>query len=279
MSRDPSNKPPHWPRQVERDTALQEKPRHGGSFSLQLSRWNALLGQCQLTDPFSQKPRLPFSIDSSDFLRIAIRNPPTTPEPTVSAFADWIYSLYRRRPDPAALRFGREYESLIFDQRPDFWIDSLIAESPHSSNWKLVHNGLTVRGIDDQRTQVYTIPGLCINGQSLRASPDLIYRCQRTGRAFVVEIKFTRSAIPTNLWPNVWAQLWAYSKIPTLEDATELGVVGEVWGEAQDWVDSPSKDPLQLRAVVQNNPRRPAFDSYFAELFGIYSAPSARGPA
>ena len=83
-----------------------------------------------------------------------------------------------------------------------------------------------------------------------------------------MEIKFTRQAITTNLWPNVWAQLWIYAQIPTAIAAPRVTVIGEIWGE---WY-APEKKlrAVGLRASVRRNPRERTYDRFFRMLFGIY---------
>jgi hypothetical protein len=43
--------------------------------------------------------------------------------------------------------------------------------------------------------------------------PDLVFREKRSGRILIVEIKATEADIYADGWPNLRAQLWAYSKI------------------------------------------------------------------
>jgi hypothetical protein len=83
----------------------------------------------------------------------------------------------------------------------------------------------------------YLISSLEIDGRPLRASPDMVFQevlpaggdTDKHARIIIVEIKCTNAEVPPRLWPNVRAQLWAYSKIDEFSDASEIILVGEVW--------------------------------------------------
>jgi hypothetical protein len=139
---------------------------------------------------------------------------------------------------------------------------------PPSTKWRLIHNGLHLDGSVD-RSAYFEIPGLHAATRPVYGSPDLIYQHSETGAAVIVEIKFTRKTIPTNLWPNVWAQLWAYSKIPLLKDSKSVDLVGEVWGR-NDSRSTRLTEELYLRSVVRRPASVPAFERFFYTLYGIY---------
>jgi len=153
--------------------------------------------------------------------------------------------------------------------------------SPCSPGWSLVHNGLKCKIQPTDSFRHFDIPGLVVNGQCLRACPDLIYRNSSSGAVIIVEIKFSYAAIPENLWPDIWAQLWAYSYIPEFQSARSVALVGEVWADnfyghsrllSEDDYDAIGLfDDVYLRKVVVRDPRRAAFDRFYNELFKIYS--------
>jgi len=221
-----------------------------------------------------------FKLIPSEFLRRAASSPPQKPEPTVSGFSQWIYSLYSNdfgndedRAD------GREAEDEIWKRRGEALncTDNSFLRKTHSP-WTLIHNGLHL----DRRTgaDFFELPHLRVNGKALRASPDLIYSNSKTSEAIIVEIKYTRMEIPKNLWPNVWGQLWCYAQIDTVVRAEKLTVVGEVWGEmfsrgygrGRNRVDG--KKLICLRASVRRDPRSLPYDRFFRQLFQIYAGAS-----
>ncbi|WP_250508121.1 hypothetical protein [Caballeronia sp. GAFFF3] len=210
-------------------------------------------------------PAQPFWIKPSAFLKLAQRRRPKDPEATASAFAAWIYSLYgqsiggeedRERGvalEPEILKGRRQLFGLADDKY-------LIK---HGYDWRLIHNGLHI--IEDQKPTYFSIGELRVGRQAMRVSPDLVYQNIRNGDVIIVEIKLSRMKIPTNLWPNIWGQLWCYSHLPLAREASNLTVIGEVWGESTGFGAS-----VYMRASVRRDPRAPEFHRFFRVLFEIY---------
>ena len=229
-----------------------------------------LLGRERVTQPTA------FRLNPSHFLEAAKRNPPKKSEATASAFSQWVYSIYGNSfGNNEDRERGRGLEKEIFDQRrkavcsiDDDFLNSI------NSHWKLYYNGLHLK--HDKGTQYFEIDHLRVDGDPLRASPDLIYKNDRESEIIIVEIKHSKLPITTNLWPNVWAQLWCYAQLDVARDAKQIAVIGEVWGEK--WIKAKfhernraARHPLVcLRASVRRDPRAPAYDKFFRELFDIY---------
>lgn len=259
-----------------------------------IHRFDALLGIKKVEDPLtagSQRPSflhllgksaagdgpaaLPrFDLVPSAFIAKARRCPPENNEATASSFAQWVYSLYStQRGSVEDRKMGRDMEAVIFDQRAEAAgaIDDVFL-CGIGSDWRLEHCGLS--GRDGADRTFHEIHALQVNGRPLRACPDLVYRNARTNAALIVEIKYSRLALTSNLWPNVWAQLWCYSQIPRWSDAGQLTVVAEVWGERWEKGSRrgsiPSIPVACLRSSVRRDPRAPAYDRFFSALFEIY---------
>lgn len=94
-------------------------------------------------------------------------------------------------------------------------------------NWTLIHNG--VERPDDRPIDDLTVDHLRVGGAPLRVSPDLMCQNRSLSKLLIVEIKQRRKFVPSNLWPNMWAQLWCYSQIDVARQAESVCVVGEVW--------------------------------------------------
>lgn len=220
----------------------------------------------------------PFRIVPAEFLARAKLNRPEEPQATASAFAQWVYSLYGRPGSQDDLDRGKQAEAQIFDERPrSFAAHSILAACDHEHlaryrpGWELIHCGLAVEPSDAPRP-FFEAPKLSVRGRALGASPDLLYRNRDTGEVIIVEVKLSRQQLPSNLWPNVWAQLWCYANLPIVLSAPRATVIGEIWGELYKW--SPSHKAslhwLGLRASVRRDPRQPAYDRFFRSLFEIY---------
>lgn len=220
----------------------------------------------------------PFRIVPAKFLAHAKANRPEEPEATASAFAQWVYSLYGRPGSQDDLERGKRAEALIFDERPsNFAARALLTACDHDHlaryrpGWELVHCGLTLEPSNVPKP-FYEAPELSVHGRVLGASPDLLYRNRHSGEVIIVEVKFSRQPLPSNLWPNVWAQLWCYANLPIVLSAPRVTVIGEIWGELYKW-SSHHKSSLHwlgLRASVRRDPRHPAYDRFFRSLFEIY---------
>ncbi|WP_348269448.1 hypothetical protein P8936_12060 [Edaphobacter paludis] len=192
----------------------------------------------------------------------------------MSAFASWIYSLYSnacgdeqdrergKAVEPAILKFRKMAQSSV----DDGYLRSI------GSEWRLVHNGLHLPAQDG--VPWFSINHLRVNGEALRASPDLIYRHPGLNEVMIVEIKHSFMQIPSNLWPNLWGQLWCYSQLDIACNANRVTVIGEVWGEREHWYGwgrhRDIENCLHLRASERRDPRVPAYDRFFRTLFEIY---------
>jgi len=242
------------------------------------SLFNASHCSFALSTPFysheSEDAPKTFKIIPSQFLRLAERNIPRQPQPTASGFSQWIYSLYAKAyGDDDDRERGIALEQQLIDLRKHaaYSLDNSFLRSL-GSDWRLIHSGLHVHG--DYPIDYFNIRELPVNGSPLRASPDLVYQNWRRSEILIVEIKNSRLPITTNLWPNVWAQLWCYAQISQALNARKVTVVGEVWGEhwtgqgGGKW--NPRRPVVYLRASVRRDPRAPAYDRFFRKLFDIY---------
>lgn len=214
-----------------------------------------------LKDPWAQEfgglvtPTDDFQLHPSELLRRAKHRIPEPEPPSASAFADWVYSLYRRAPSLTGMARGREAEG-IWDTPPPY---SKSFADINSSLWRLDYCGM---GEEGETAEPFLAPTLCVQEAPLRCRPDLVYRHRHSSFAVIVEVKCTNKPLPRSLWPNVWAQLWAYSRIKELSDVQNLVVLAEVWGLFAS--------TLVLRRLVRRDPRRQVFDSFYSELFHIY---------
>ncbi|MDP1886862.1 hypothetical protein [Polaromonas sp.] len=192
-------------------------------------RWEALLGQVE-------NEGAAYRITHETLMRLISRKKETAarvsnkpksiemPTPTVSSFGDWILRHYSPDRSPEALISGITGERAVVDHRAR--IRQTKREVPRWENdgWKLIHDG--VRGVFDKP---YPIPSLTINGQQMMGVPDLVFREKHTGRILIVELKVSSADLPVDGWPNLRAQLWAYSRIALWRTAPEILLAGEVW--------------------------------------------------
>jgi len=204
-------------------------------------RWNNLLNE-QLASG------QPYRVDHQKLLRLAKNYPPRVAGSAVTDFTDWIFRLYVPE---------RDYYSLVRGQRIERDIAIKRIPVPAHSRWKLIYNGMLNNG-----SSVFSISDLTINGAPIRGKPDLVFREKKTKRILIVEIKVSERELPSNGWPNMRAQLWAYSKIDEWKDAPEVILVGEIWG---------FRYGLRLRKAIHFRSKDQTFEQENAELFARYS--------
>ncbi|MFG5120656.1 hypothetical protein [Methylorubrum sp. POS3] len=235
-----------------------------------VNRARVLFGETLLRDPLEKSTNADFHLVPSAFLHKAARCQPRNPQANASAFAQWVYSLY------ANASGSEDDQQRGKDIEKDIWslkikavrsLDSDVLRRSFSI-WNLMHNGLHVEKRNEGA--YFDISSLRVNGVPLRASPDLIYKNKKTGEVLIVEIKNSYLDLPRNLWPNVWAQLWCYSKVDVAARAEKVTAVAEVWADRYVRIRRDSKKVVSLRALVRRDPRAPAYDKFFQELFDIY---------
>jgi len=224
----------------------------------------------------SAEPPATFIIEPSKFIHRARTMPPKDPQATASSFSQWVYSIYgSAHGDDEDKLAGKIIEKAIFEHRNKSAssVDNNFLRS-NKSNWELIHNGLHLDITEP--IKFFETGSLCVNNEPLRASPDLIYRNRLTSDVLIVEIKYSRLPITTNLWPNVWAQLWCYAQLDIAVNARKLTVVGEVWGEKWTPARGQGRNRVEgqpllcLRASVRRDPRATAYEKFFRKLFDVY---------
>ena len=182
-------------------------------------RWRLILSQ-------DDAPLGGHRFDSERLMHRVRLRPPSRGHGTVSHFTEWIYGLYGIAKRPGALTRGIAAEALI---------DKARIPGPRSSDWELIHCGLHLS--EQTATALprkdFLSSSLSIAGRPLKANPDYVFKrrdAEGTSTYIIVEVKYTSTPIPANLWPNVRAQLWAYGQIDDFASASEVVLVGEVWG-------------------------------------------------
>jgi hypothetical protein len=224
-------------------------------------RWAALLGEVA---PVGK----PYRITHEDIknrlaslarhrARTPSANESSTQANTVSAFSDWVIRLYVPERSNAALMSGLEGERAVVAHRLRVQRAKLEVPRWEQQGWKLVHDG--VRGAFEGG---FSIPSLEVGGASMTGVPDLVFRERKTGRILIVELKVSEAILPSDGWPNLRAQLWAYSRIEKWSTAPEVLLAGEVW--------SPESAGLQRRRTYQWRARDEDLQSESKELFEAY---------
>jgi len=165
----------------------------------------------------------------------------------VTDFTKWVRSRYLVASNPSSLARGKHIERSV----------ARLAEPSNHPDWELVYR--------DPLECVPTplnISSLTLNGEPFWGAPDLVYRNKTTGELVIVERKASDKPIPVNGWPDLRAQLWAYSHIDNFKSAPVISLIGEIW----DMVEGR----LTRRAVLRWSQADKEFDAENMELFTLY---------
>ena len=166
----------------------------------QFRRLEAITEGVRPVDPWKRRNSGYFHLSEREIIYRAKRSVPKAPVPTVSAFAAWIYSLYHEDAVPESLQEGSDAEEDILEARRD-WTSYSEFRHFRFSNWHQVHCGMGAPSNGD-RHQTFLISDLRINGEPLRAIPDLAFRHEDSGDVMLIEVKFSMAFIPLDLWPR-----------------------------------------------------------------------------
>jgi hypothetical protein len=209
-------------------------------------RWQGLLSQ-------GAYGKNPFRFNHAMLVRMGQLFPPEETGRTVTAFTDWIFRLYKPQRDYVALKRGAHFEREIAIKR---------VRHPQHTGWKLIYDGM-----NGSEEHALPISELAINGDPIYGKPDLVFREKKTGRIMILEIKVSERDIPSDGWPNLQAQLWAYSKIDIWKDAPEVLLVSEVWSYSYG---------VRRRGTIQYLRDDPIFQSQNRKLFNLYCTKGLR---
>ena len=162
-----------------------------------------------------------YRVSVKDLLkRASYRASPEVKINTVTEFTSWIYSLYLGRPDPEKLAKGKQGEKEIARHFP----------APDLNGFKLVYKDPL-----SNKPSPLKISSLRCNQQPLWGAPDLVYEHTESKTLYIIERKtvstktLMESGLPLDSWPNLRAQLWAYSHIDQFQGYKKVVLIGEAW--------------------------------------------------
>jgi hypothetical protein len=214
-------------------------------------RWRRYLG----IDSLEPSARTPYRYGHRWLLQRGTLCPPAKPGTGVTDFTGWIYSLYNPQKDTQALARGRAVERELVRR---------YVPTPAQSGWDLLFEG-----IQEAKRHSKVISALTVNGSPLKGVPDFVFREKQSGRIVIVEVKASNRDVPSDGWPNLRAQLWAYAQIDDWLRAPEVLLIGEVWGF--------TSDKIFLRETLRWDRNDTTFQLQNQELFDLYSGFAAKG--
>lgn len=156
---------------------------------------------------------------------------------TVSAFSNWIFhETVGYRLDATSVteeeQRRRRQEGQFAHRELEIalqWMRQNTAAKFEIRDWKLVHADDHAEG---PQKRVFQSSRLQVDGKPLTGTPDVVLQNCATDEYLIIERKFTRippDLVPDSGWPNLRAQLWAYSWMDDWCHARDVCLIGQIW--------------------------------------------------
>ncbi|MCC5794013.1 MAG: hypothetical protein JJT85_04665 [Chromatiales bacterium] len=229
-------------------------------------RWDRYLsGDAQLSG------LKPFNRSNKMLILTAKHRPRLRYSARVSDFCSWVYSLYAPRPRAEQLAAGSLGERSVQSyKRREALLAKAITRPANHASWELIHEDPL-----DGEAPAKRISTLRLDGQPLYGCPDLVFRQKKTGRIAIIERKISKAKIPSDGWPNLQAQLWAYSHIDEWAALPDIILIGEIWGIS--FPDHNAPVVPRLRCVIKYSRRDEWFEWENLQLFLAYGGERVEG--
>lgn len=194
-----------------------------------------------------------YRVSHSSLILAAKIFPPKYTGNNVTDFSGWVYSLCHPNFFIDNRELGKSGEKEVQRRKKEYYKKFL--DKPQHSDWELDY-------FDDLviKTPSLVISSLNVNENCFYGKPDYVFKHKSTGEIVIVDIKISYKEIPSDGWPNLRAQLWAYSQIDRYKHASKITLVGEVW----------DVEPLKRRGIVRWQALNEKFNAENEELFNLY---------
>lgn len=234
-----------FPEEYDRiEQFLKKKRKESLTFDPQKSRFRSDLALQGIPDRFQPSERDVLCLERSQ------SRPCSRVKYSISSFSSWVHWLYAKRRDPYALQEGIEGELKIQG----------IPRPVDISGWRIIFSDF-----GDQRGSKDPIRSkqLSINGHPLFGRPDFILRKIHSKTEFlIIEVKTTSlDWVPVQGWPDVRAQLWAYSTLDIFPDNANITLAARFWNKAS---------PPRIVAQRRWDSKDPVLNDYNQKLFENY---------
>ena len=170
-----------------------------------------------------QKPKDDISAKHTD--SVVLKNAPAVKQKikanNVTSVCDAIYSLYTKKPISVQLEAGKKAEPLMQSHKLNYRPGKHFYNSD-ITDWELEYYS------KKPGVASLSISRISFKGKHLLAQPDIVFSHRTEPRVLIVERKLTSAYVPCLGWPNLRAQLWAYSQCDQFE-GRQVTCVGEVW--------------------------------------------------
>ena len=162
---------------------------------------------------------------------------PNNPGNYVTDFSHWVYSLYNKS-YPSSITKDAQGEKYINAKR-------LSSQFKPPNDWKLLYKDLGAGNKNAKK-----INKLQIKEKYLVGKPDLVLQNIISKQIIIVEVKISDAEIPSDGWPDIRSQLWAYSLIDDWADNKDIILVGEIWGFEKIKIDGITRSEPFVRQSI-----------------------------
>ena len=172
----------------------------------------------------------------------------------VSDFSGWIHMLYVGTNFKGRLWEGRGAHIEVSASRKAS--NRHRVAPPAANEWTCVHDDLKGNATDN-----FVISPLSIGGRPMYGCPDLIFLNASGTSALILEVKTTDATLPKDGWPDLRAQLWAYSKMDRFAGFLNVQLAAEIW----------DRTGTRLRHTYQWSPENERMRKGGEEMFAAFS--------
>lgn len=176
-------------------------------------RWAACF---QHQDHFLQPYRYDFGSVLKRAQRQGVNKRKNQPQNRVTDFFGWIFQLIYGVSDSANLREGKLVERIVQKIK--------IPLTSNDSDWEWFYGDPL-----SAKPEPLKISLLTVKDSPMYGAPDYVFINKKTETALIVEVKVSSAELPSDGWPNLRAQLWAYGYIDAIQHVKNIILIGEVW--------------------------------------------------
>lgn len=238
--------------------AAENEANHAKKWSqLDEKRWKSYL--CETPS----NPKLePYRYSHQDVVRRVSKHQldhtKNHPQNRVTDFTNWIFEAIYGRSDATSKQNGKDGEREVAR------IKRLLRPSHVHSDWQLIDRD-PLQGTPKSRE----ISLLKVGNDSLFGAPDYVFHSRTEDTILIIEVKVSNHAFPSDGWPNLRAQLWAYGNIDDyINRAKKIALIGEIWRKRFDI--AVGEQTFYLGATYRREMSDTEFCSQNEEIFEIY---------
>ena len=163
-------------------------------------------------------------------------------KPTVTSFTNTVFRLYQPKGSLRQLTEGQAAEKHM----SNFWLNRARGALTNE-DWRLIYK-------DHPNAESLRISKLEFMNQPIWGKPDIVFCNENTNELMIIERKVVNDhvLIPGDGWPNLRAQLWAYSLADKFSSFEKIHLVAEIWSKGQLLGRTKRMQPTTIKFTPSN---------------------------